>query len=81
MHLERAYCVWSILWLYSAASPGPSLLAQKSIKSPFEPARDFSTVTKGQTRPSKYVDSQYSLLYSHRNVKTTFEPAHEVLVQ
>ena len=19
MHLERAYCVWSILWLYSAA--------------------------------------------------------------
>ena len=21
MHLERAYCVWSILWLYSAPSP------------------------------------------------------------
>ena len=20
MHLERAYCVWSILWLYNAAS-------------------------------------------------------------
>ena len=33
-------------------SPEPSLLAQTSIKPPFEPAQDFWTVTKAQTRSS-----------------------------
>ena len=57
--------IWSSTWYFGtvtkakvrlckcADSPEPSLLSQTSIKSPFEPARDFRTATKAQTRSSK----------------------------